>query len=157
MKVTAGKIIVALAIAVVVIGFLFLSDVGLTVQGNLAERMGYPAYFRFITQRLTNNPNAMYFSAQELQRLAFEDLFRARQMADRAIELHPNDGAYYYLRGRINLAARRYPEAKKDFETGLSCWQYNFGRIPTQADLSNALIEATGCLEVHQKAWGKTD
>jgi tetratricopeptide (TPR) repeat protein len=81
----------------------------------------------------------------------------ARQMVDRAIQLRPNEALYYYQRGQINLRARRYAEAKKDFEMGLSCWQYNFGRIPSQADLSNALVEATGCLEAREKAWGKKD
>jgi hypothetical protein len=159
----SGKIrITAVAVIVIVAVFyiLFFTRWGISFQHVVAHRVGYGPYLRLVSYRIAarydpEDPGALNIAANNFRKLAFDDLQTARQMVDRAIQLHPDVAVYYSTRGSINMMSYRYAEARADFEKGLRCWRDGVFDLPSQELLSNALIEATGCHEAHERAWGK--
>lgn len=153
MKVSSRAMKVAAAVLATImiagLGFLFLTTPGLQFQWGIAARGEHDLYKRVLlhigTSRKT--PGAFHFAAAEFSEFARKDLMTARQMADGAIQLRPNEASYYMSRGLINMQAQHYAEAKTDFQMGLYCWKDDWGRPPSQGSFTNAIIKATRYLQ----------
>ena len=158
------KLKIALVSGVAVFGLIYLTcftRVGLEWQCDSPYQPRWTPYQRFLASRIAamNTPGTLCAASGIFHQSAVHDLNVSLEMIDRAIALDPNNpynSGYYLERGKINMRLTDYKAAKEDFEHGLNCWHakpmWMMIHWPSQADISNSIIYADGCLEAHKKA-----